>query len=114
MKLLSKIRFADEKVRKAFEELEHSSTEDKNLHKFLVQAFENLKQDAFTGIQLPKKLIPKEYLQKYNIDNLWKYNLPNAWRLLYSIGREEVTVVSIILEWMDHKDYERKFGYKRS
>jgi len=90
MKLPSKIKFADEKVQKAFEELEHCTTEDKNLYRFLTQAFKNLEADAFCGIQIPKKQIPKALLQKYKIDNCWKYNLPNAWRLLYSVGREKV------------------------
>lgn len=114
MILPCKIRFADEKVRKAFEELQQSTTEDKRLFEFLERAFKDIKENAFCGIQIPKRLIPKEYLQKYGIDNLWKYNLPNAWRLLYSVGREEVTVVSIVLEWGKHKEYERKFGYKRN
>lgn len=70
----------------------------------------HLKKNAFSGLQIPKRIIPKEYL-KYGIDNLWKYNLPNAWRLLYSIGKEEVQIISIVLEWMDHKEYERRFHY---
>jgi len=37
--------------------------------------------------------------------------LPDAWRLLYSIENQEILVVSIILEWMDHKNYERTFKY---
>ena len=111
MKLSSKIKFADDKIKKAFEELEHSTTEDKQLYKFLTQAFENLEENAFTGIQIPKKQIPKEYVKKYGIDNCWKYNLPNAWRLLYSVGREEVIVISLILEWHKHKKYDRIFKY---
>jgi len=114
MKLPSKIKFADGKVKKAFGELEHSTTEDKQLYRFLIQAFENLEHDAFSGIQLPKRQIPKAYFQKYGVDNVWKYNLPNAWRLLYSVAREEVIVVSIVLEWLDHKNYDRRFGYKTS
>ncbi|MBI4043585.1 MAG: hypothetical protein HY393_02135 [Candidatus Diapherotrites archaeon] len=96
---------------KAFEELHHSTTEDKQLFGFLERAFKDIEGNSFCGIQIPKKQIPKEYLQKYGVDNLWKYNLPNAWRLLYSVGREEVMVVSIILEWGKHKQYDRKFGY---
>jgi len=111
MKLPSKIKFADEKVKKAFEELEHSTTEDKQVYKFLNQALKNLEENAFAGIQIPKKLIPKDYIKKYGIDNCWKYNLPNAWRLIYSIAREEVIVISIVLEWLDHKNYERRFKY---
>lgn len=30
---------------------------------------------------------------------------------MYSIVNEELVVVSIILEWFDHKGYERRFGY---
>ena len=114
MILPCKIKFADEKVKKAFEELEHSTTEDRQLYKFLNQALKNIEENAFCGIQIPKRQIPKEYLQKYGIDNLWKYNLPNAWRLLYSIAREELLVVSIVLEWGKHKQYDRKFHYKTS
>ncbi len=113
MRLSCKIKFADEKVKKAFEELEHSATEGKGLYKFLVQAFENLEENAFAGTQIPKKQIPKEYIRKYGIDNCWKYNLPNAWRLLYSVARDEVVVLSIVLEWLDHKNYSRRFGYKK-
>lgn len=59
MKLPSKIKFADEKVKKAFEELKDSTTEEKNLYRFLKQAFENLETDAFSGIQIPKKPNPQ-------------------------------------------------------
>ncbi len=78
MKLPSKIKFADEKIRKAFYELKDSKTEDRKLYKFLVQAFQNLEENAFAGTQIPKKQIPKELMKKYEVDNIWKYNLPNA------------------------------------
>jgi hypothetical protein len=49
---------------------------------------------------------------KYRIKNLWKYDLPNGWRLLYTITADnEVEIISAILEWFDHKNYERKFKY---
>ncbi|MDP2974152.1 MAG: hypothetical protein Q8N60_03815 [Candidatus Diapherotrites archaeon] len=111
MKLQSKIVFADDKIKKAFEELLGGKTEDKQLYEFLTRAFKDIEEDAFCGIRISKRLIPKEYVQKYGIDNLWKYNLPDAWRLIYSIGRRELVVVSVILEWMDHKSYERRFNY---
>lgn len=107
----SKIVFADIKVKEAFEKLKESTTEDKQLYQRLLRAFEDLEQNAFTGIQIPKRLIPKTYIQKYSINNLWKYNLPDAWRLIYSVAGDKVIVISIIIEWMDHKKYERRFGY---
>ena len=50
-------------------------------------------------------------MKKYEINNLWKYNLPNGWRLIYTVKASSVEIVSIILEWSDHKSYERRFGY---
>ena len=111
MKLLSKVKFSDEKVKKAFEESSKSISNEKKVYEWLIRAFKDIEQNAFCGIQIPKRLIPQEYKNKYHIPNLWKYNLPNAWRLLYSIENQEIIVVSIILEWMDHKTYEKKFNY---
>jgi len=108
----SKIVFGDEKVKASFEKLKSSKTEDKGLYEWLTRAFEDLEENAFCGIQIPKRLIPKEYKRKFGkLDNLWKYNLPNAWRLIYTIKDGDVVVLSIILEWLDHKEYERRFNY---
>jgi len=63
------------------------------------------------GIAIPKRLIPKEYIRRYRIDNLWKYDLPKGWRLLYTVQGNNVNIVSIIVEWMDHKNYKRRFKY---
>lgn len=113
MKLPSKIIFAEKKLKKAFEKLKDGKTEDAELYDFLVRAFKDIEENAFCGVRISKKLIPKDY-KKQGVDNLWKYNLPNAWRLIYSVGKHEVIVVSIVLEWMTHKEYDRKFGYKTS
>jgi len=107
----SEVYFADEKLKKVYDTLEDSKTEEKELHKWISRAIDDLKADAFSGIQVKKELIPKEYIKDYNIDNLWKYDLPKGWRLLYSVSRDGIIVLSIILEWMDHKNYERRFNY---
>ena len=106
-----KVVFADKKVKESFDKLKGSKTEDQKLYERLNRAFDDISEDAFCGIQIPKRLIPKKYISEYGIDNLWKYNLPNAWRLLYSVARDEVIVIAIILEWMSHKEYDRRFKY---
>ena len=111
MKLSSDVRFADEKVREAFYKLENGDDQERELFKLINQAMDNIENNAFCGIQIPKKLIPKTYIQNYGVTNIWKYDLPKGWRLIYSIVRDEVIVVSLILEWFDHKDYERRFNY---
>ena len=107
----SEIKFADKKIQKSFEALKESKTEDQRLYKWICRAFEDLEENAFCGIRIPKRLIPKVYIDKYGIDNLWKYDLPRSWRLIYSVANDGICVLSIILEWMDHKNYERKFNY---
>ena len=99
--------FGDKKLQKEFDKIS-----DKQLKKQLEKACKNLKENAFCGIQIPKKLIPKEYTKKFgNLTNLWKYNLPDAWRLIYTIKNNNIELLTIILEWIDHKGYERRFKY---
>ena len=102
------IKFVNERIQKSFEKLRK---EDPKMYKILLRAFEDIENNVFCGIQIPKRLIPKEYIRKFKARNLWKYNLPDAWRLIYSIQGKNLLIVSIILEWMDHKTYERRFKY---
>jgi len=82
------------------------------IKKSMIRAIKDLKENAFFGIQIPKRLIPKIYKDKYGLNNLWKYDLPQGWRLLYTITAEnEVELISAILEWFNHKDYEKRMKY---
>ena len=111
MKLPSDIRFADESIKEAFYKLENGDDSERELFKFINQALDNIEENAFCGIQIPKRLIPKEYISKFSVKNLWKYDLPKAWRLIHSIVNDEIVVVSLVLEWLDHKEYEKRFKY---
>lgn len=109
-----KIAFIDPSLKKAFEELGKGKFEDQQLAKFLNRSMEDLLQNPLCGIHVPTKLWPREYIQKHKINNLHKYDLPNGWRLLYTLRGNEIEIISIIIEWISHKEYERKFKYKRS
>jgi hypothetical protein len=111
MRLPSTIRFVDKKTKEALYRLEKGDESERELFKIISQAIENIEKNAFCGIQIPKKQIPIFYKQKYKVKNLWKYDLPKAWRLMYSIVNEEIVVVSLVLQWLDHKNYERRFRY---
>ncbi len=91
--------------------LNKAKNDEPQVYKFLNRAFDDLKKDPTCGIQIPKNLIPKYYIQRYGIDNLWKYNLPNAWRLMYSIKGSDISILTVVLEWLPHKEYDRRFGY---
>lgn len=104
----SKVVFISDELEEDFKSLKV----DDPIKKAMIRAIADLKENAFSGIQIPKRLFPKEYIQKYGISNLWKYDLPRGWRLLYTVTSDnEVELISAILEWFDHKNYERKFGY---
>lgn len=105
------VTFGDKKVEMAFEELKEGKYESKQLYVFIERAMSDLKKEPGCGIKLPKRLWPKEYITKFNIDNLMKYDLPNGWRLIYTVKTNEVMILNVILEWFDHKEYERRFGY---
>ena len=104
----SKVKFADDKIEKEFNELD----ENNEIKKYINRAIEDIKQNAFCAIPIPKRLIPKIYIQKYGINNLWKYDLPDGWRLIYSITTpNKIEIIAVILEWFNHPEYKRKFHY---
>ncbi|MFH1404285.1 MAG: type II toxin-antitoxin system RelE/ParE family toxin [Candidatus Altiarchaeota archaeon] len=105
------VGFITKSLKKEFDMLKQGKFEDKELYNFIDRATDDLKENPMCGIKIPKKLWPKEYIKKYEITNLWKYDLPNGWRLIYTIETNEILVLAIILEWFDHKKYERKFNY---
>ncbi len=103
---MTKIVFADVRVKTAFDQLQASKTEQQ-LYEAVLMAIKEIEQTPSAFIHIPQRLIPKEYVKKYRIDNLWKYDLPDGWRLLYSPAGDGVEIIAIVLEWMDHKKYER-------
>jgi hypothetical protein len=73
-----------------------------------------LKQNREAGKRIPKRLIPRVYVAKYGVTNLWKLNLDRYWRMIYTIVGDDVQLVSIVIEVLNHKRYDRRFGYKTS
>ena len=67
------------------------------------------------GDPIAKKLIPPEYVLKYGIKNLFRVELPGYWRMLYTLREEEseIEIIAFVLDIINHKDYDKKFGYKK-
>lgn len=104
-----KVIFSDKRLKEAFEELEER---DSKLYNHIKRALSEIKKNVFCGRNVKKSLIPISLIQKYGLNNLWIYNLPEGWRLLYSItSPDKIEVLAIILEWMNHKDYEKLFRF---
>lgn len=104
-----------EKVVFVDETLENSSNaldETDPIKKALTIAIKILQEDAFSGRNVKKSLIPRTFIQKYGLNNLWVYNLPDGWRMLYVLTpSEEIKIIAVILDWMNHKDYEKLFNF---
>ena len=107
----NEVGFITKKLKSEYLLLGEGKYEDTQLFNFIQRAISDLRKNPTCGIKIPKNLWPKEYVKEYHITNLWKYDLPNGWRLVYTIETNEVLIVAIILEWFDHKEYERRFKY---
>lgn len=102
------LKFIDVSLEDSFNNLSDKDP----LKKALIRAIQNIKEDCYCGRNVKKKLIPRELIQKYGVNNLWIYNLPSAWRLLYSLTpSKDVKIIAVILDWMNHKDYEGLFKF---
>ena len=110
MNKTKQVAFIDKSILNSFNSLKGGKFEEKKLYDFILRAIGDLKENPFCGTRLSNKIIPKNY-KKLRINNIWKYNLPNSWRLIYSISGDQVKIISTILEWFDHKNYERRFSY---
>ena len=111
-----------EEANEVFKELNRIVGEEKqkgvesSFHQTLLRSIlrvkDLLKENPFAGDQVEKRRIPKEYVQKYDVENVWRIELANRWRLVYSITGSQVEIITFVMDIFDHKDYDKVFGYK--
>lgn len=73
------------------------------------------------GIQVPRRNMPRKYVELYGVTNLWKVDLYGYWRMVYTLnqpqrGENEVGIICIwldVLDLIDHKRYDKIFGYRK-
>ena len=105
----------EEKLEKRYEELESEIEQGIKTHerefKQINKAIEQLKNNIEFGLRISKKSpIFGYFAATYDTDNLWMIKTGD-WRLFYTIRADEVEVLAIILEHIDHKTYDRRGGY---
>jgi hypothetical protein len=81
------------------------------LLKIVNSGLDVLKGNMFAGERIERKKFPKYYVQKYGVNNLYKYNLNSRTRLIYTLVADGSGVAVVVLEILDHKKYEERFGY---
>lgn len=67
-----------------------------------------LLENKFAGDLIKKSQIPKVYVEKYGIFNLYRYSLPEGYRSCYTILEDKCPH---ILDLLSHPEYDKVFGY---
>ncbi|MEK6932859.1 MAG: hypothetical protein AABW56_03645 [Nanoarchaeota archaeon] len=73
-----------------------------------------IKINTHYGDPISKNLIHEEYKRKYGTNNLFRVELPQFWRMLYPLTNNEtqIEIIAFDIDILDHKQYNKKFGYK--
>ena len=77
------------------------------LLKLIEKGIAKLVENHKAGQKIQKNLWPKYYIQKYGISNLCRLRLDDFWRMVYTVTGEQVRIVAVILEVLDHKEYDK-------
>lgn len=98
------------------EELKRGDRRNEREYKLLLKGIERLKWNYKAGDHISRKKHQKAfdyYRNKYGVelDNLWKLNVSDNWRMMYTIVGSEVEVIAFVIDLVDHKQYDRIFGY---
>ena len=104
-----------EEVYKHLNEQAPTSKLDRMILNAINKKIDLIKANFHYGDPVAKNLIPEEYRVKYGATNLFRVELPNFWRMLYTLteGDTEIEIVAFVLDVVDHKTYDKKFGYRK-
>lgn len=104
--------FLNEQAMKSYLELKNrTDKESRMLLNSIERVISILKQNPQFGEPIRKELIPIN-LRRAGIENLYRVELSNFWRMLYTIEGTRIEVLLFVLKIIDHKEYNRLFGYK--
>ena len=110
---------------KASAEEEKAKGISNSFHQTLLKSINDkikiLKKNYDDAIHIPRNKVPQKYIIEYEVTNLWKVNLSGGWRMIYTLKQPqrenpEVDILSIwldVLDVIDHKEYDKIFGYKK-
>lgn len=65
--------------------------------------------DCLHGEVVRKSAIPAILRERQGLENLYVEDLPAFWRLLYTVVRQDAQRVIVVVEIVDHRDYDRWF-----
>lgn len=72
-----------------------------------------IKQDYLYGDLVPRKQLPKSLITKYGTNKILRVELTGYWRLLYTLVGNEIEIIALVLDFMNHKEYDKLFEYRK-
>ncbi len=90
-----------------------TSSKDITLLNAINRILDIIVNNPFYGENAKKDLIPREYRQKYDANNLFIADLPDYWRMIYTLESDEIEIIAFVLDIIDHDEYNKKFGFRK-
>jgi len=89
------------------------SKKEKQILDSINKKVEIIKENPQYGVKVPHSLFPKDYIDSYNVTNLFRVELPLYWRMLYTLtDTNKIEIIAFVLDILDHNEYNKKFKYK--
>ncbi len=107
-----------EDAEEAYKYLNERASESK-IERSILNSINNkvelIKVNPHYGEPISKSLIPRKYIEDFGITNLFRVELARYWRMLYTLtdGESTVEIIAFVLDIIDHKKYDKKFGYRK-
>ena len=99
---------------KEFMKLYNSLDSKSPLKRDVDNAIDTLKRNPLSGEKIQKQLWPEKYVKRHQVNNLFRYRLAGGYRLIYTIVAKSNNTTSVILDALDHGEYDNVFGYDTS
>ena len=99
---------------KEFDKFYKSHNLNNDLKNYIDEAMDSLKVEPNIGDKIEKNHWPKKYVKKFGITNLFRYAIGSNWRMIYTIMSDGKEITCLILEVLQHKEYDKRFGYHTS
>lgn len=81
--------------------------------KSINKVLDNIKHNPNYGDLVPQKYLNKELISRYGTNKIYRVELVGFWRLLYTLIGDEIQIIAIILDFMDHEEYSKLFQYRK-
>ena len=95
-----------------YESLKKNKKQNTALLTSIQNIIDSLKNDQMVGNHIKRNQIPKYYIKKHDVQVLYRVELPKFWRLAYTIITINHVKQALILDLLDHKSYDKRWGYK--